>query len=233
MSRIGEQIKEARIKQGLTQKQLAKKVGVAEKYIQEVEAGTKIINEDILEKITKVVGEQIHDSLILETYIEKEETKPKSKPVMKPKEPTKKTNSEPQPEIQEIWSDALGGVLADIPVFDYTLTNKLSTKQLPIISKKIEGYPKEKVLYIKIMDNDMNGFRIVKDDLAFCLLTHQLDTNSICLLEYEGRRVIRQIKKLNNDTVLLVSNSGSVKTHTVQIKEITILAKLIKIEFVL
>ena len=34
MSRVGEKIKEARLKSGMTQKALAKKLGVAEKYIE-------------------------------------------------------------------------------------------------------------------------------------------------------------------------------------------------------
>ncbi len=45
MSRVSDKIKEARLKKGLTQKQLAKKLGVAENFINEVESGRKIINE--------------------------------------------------------------------------------------------------------------------------------------------------------------------------------------------
>ena len=43
MSRVGEKIKEARLKSGMTQKVLAKKLGVAEKFINEVETGRRII----------------------------------------------------------------------------------------------------------------------------------------------------------------------------------------------
>jgi transcriptional regulator with XRE-family HTH domain len=39
LSRVGERIKEARLKSNMTQKALAKKLGVAEKYINEVELG--------------------------------------------------------------------------------------------------------------------------------------------------------------------------------------------------
>ena len=41
LSRVGEKLKEAREKSGLTQKALAKKLGVAEKYINEIELGRK------------------------------------------------------------------------------------------------------------------------------------------------------------------------------------------------
>ena len=45
MSRVGEKIKEARLKAGMTQKALGKKLGVAEKFINEVEIGRKIVQE--------------------------------------------------------------------------------------------------------------------------------------------------------------------------------------------
>ena len=53
MSRVGDKIKEARIKNGLSQKALAKKLGVAEKFINEVELGRKIAQESFIDKATK------------------------------------------------------------------------------------------------------------------------------------------------------------------------------------
>ena len=41
MSRVGEKLREARNKANMTQKALAKKLGVAEKYINEIELGKK------------------------------------------------------------------------------------------------------------------------------------------------------------------------------------------------
>lgn len=229
MSRIGEQIKEARIKQNLTQKQLAKKIGVAEKYIQEIETGVKIINQDILDKIIKLLDTQINDSVIFENYEEDFKEPVPVKPIkrIEPKKPELKE------ENQEIWTNALSGVLADIPVFDYELNKPITTKQLPVISKKIDNQPKDKVLFIKVMDNDMSGFRIYKYDIAFSVYTHEVENDTICLLEYQGERMIRQVQKLDNNKILLISNPGSVRTETAALKEINILAKLLKVEFIL
>lgn len=229
MSRIGEQIKEARIKQNLTQKQLAKKIGVAEKYIQEIETGVKIINQDILDKIIKLLDTQINDSVIFENYEEDFKEPVPVKPI-KRIEPKKLELKE---ENQEIWTNALSGVLADIPVFDYELNKPITTKQLPVISKKIDNQPKDKVLFIKVMDNDMSGFRIYKYDIAFSVYTHEVENDTICLLEYQGERMIRQVQKLDNNKILLISNPGSVRTETAALKEINILAKLLKVEFIL
>ncbi|MEL7598249.1 MAG: helix-turn-helix transcriptional regulator, partial [Clostridiaceae bacterium] len=45
MSRIGDKIKEVRLSSKLTEKQLAKKLGVAESFIKDVELGRKVANE--------------------------------------------------------------------------------------------------------------------------------------------------------------------------------------------
>lgn len=230
MSRIGDKIKEARNKQGLTTKQLAKSIGVSEKYIQEVEYGTKIINQDILDKIVKCLDTPINDSLILEDY----DTVQEEKEIIKSKKlKSVHKKSETQEQIQDIWNDALGDIIVNVPIFDYNLDKPLATKQMPVVSKKIDEQPKDKVMYIKIMDNDMAGFRIQKDDLAFSISTHEIDNNSIFLVQYQGERIIRQIQKLDNTKVLLISNPQSVRTETVSLKEINILAKLLKIEFVI
>lgn len=233
MSRIGDQIKEARNKQGLSQKQLARKIGASESYIKEIESGNKIINQDMLDKIIKAVQAQISDSLMLEDSAQQETVVQKAAVASKVMKPVQKKSQEIQPEIQEVWSNALSGVLADIAILDYSLKNKMGIKQLPIISKKIEGQSQDKVLYLKIMDNDMSGFRIVKDDLAFCTLTHEVESNGIYLIEYLGENSIKQIKKLDNTKLLLISNPGAVRTQTASIKEVRILAKLLRVEFVL
>lgn len=234
MSRIGEQVRNARISQGLSQKQLAKKVGVAEKYIQEVESGNKIIKDDILEKITKALDAPISDSLILENYVEVEEVKQRAAATSKIISPVKsKAKKEPEPEVQEIWSSALGSVLADVPIFDYNMSKVLEVKQMPVINKKIDGQPKDKVVYIKITDDEMSGFKLSKGDLAFGVLIKEIENNTICLVEYQDRRIVRQVKQLDKKKILLISNSGSVRTETADINEVKVLVKLLKAEIIL
>ena len=61
MSRVGEKIKEARLKAGMTQKALGKKLGVAEKFINEVETGRKIVQESFIEKAAKILNTDLND----------------------------------------------------------------------------------------------------------------------------------------------------------------------------
>ena len=61
MSRVGEKIKEARLKSGMTQKVLAKKLGVAEKFINEVETGRRIVQESFIDKAAKILNADLND----------------------------------------------------------------------------------------------------------------------------------------------------------------------------
>ena len=61
MSRVAEKIKEARLKAGMTQKALGKKLRVAEKFINEVENGRKIVQESFIEKAAKILNADLND----------------------------------------------------------------------------------------------------------------------------------------------------------------------------
>ena len=61
MSRVGETLKAARLQSGMTQKALAKKLGVAEKYINEVEMGRKVVQENFIDMVAKVLKIDLND----------------------------------------------------------------------------------------------------------------------------------------------------------------------------
>jgi transcriptional regulator with XRE-family HTH domain len=219
MSRIGEKIKTIRTNVGMSQKQLSKKLGVNEAFINDVECGRKIINQNLIDKISKVLGKDINDiTMAFEEQVYEEEK-------------DKKYSVEPKKEsVKEVWNEAFGSVLKNIPIYKYNLQKAVSFKQLPLINNKVEGYAQDKAFYLEIEDDDMMGFRIAKGDLAFAHSTHEIENNAICLVEYGNNRVIRQIKKLDNNKILLISNKGSFRTETVEIKEINVIAKLDRVE---
>jgi transcriptional regulator with XRE-family HTH domain len=217
MSRLGEKIKNLRLENGMSQKQLAKKLGATETFVNEVENGKKIINQNLIDRISKVLGKDINDiTMSFEQEVYKDE-----------KESTKKIEKK---EVQKVWSDALGSVLKNVPVYKYDMATILSYKQLPLVDNKIEGHSQDKVIFIEIEDDEMLGFRIGKSDLAFAHITHEVENNSICLIEFENSKVVRQIKKLDNSKVLLISNKGSIKAETMEIKDIKVLARLDRLE---
>lgn len=221
MSRVGERIKEARSKSGMTQKALAKKLGVAEKFINEVETGRKIINESLISKISKVLNTDLNDINMVVTDEE----------LQKELKAEKQVRQSKPAEVNEVWNQAFGSVLKNVPICDYSLSQVKGYKQLATASNKIDGHTANKVFYLKIENNDMTGYRIQENDLALCYSIKEIENNAICLVEFNGKRVVRQIKKLDNVKALLVSNNGSMRTETANIKEVKAIAKLYRIEF--
>ncbi len=225
MSRVGEKIKEARLSSGMSQKVLAKKLGVAEKYINEVEMGRKVVQEAFITKASKVLNTDLNDiSMVVtdEDLMEEKKTLAASK-----NKKIEKVNT------NEIWNDAFASVLKSVPIYDYALKNIKGKKELPVHSNKIEGYPQDKVLYLEIQDNEMSGFRMSEGDLVFCHLVKEISNNGVFLVDYKGQRKIRQIKSLGNSKVLLVSNGGALMTETMDSKQIDVIAKLERIEIII
>jgi transcriptional regulator with XRE-family HTH domain len=234
MSRAGERLQSIRTQLGFSQKQLAKKLGVAESFINEVEQGRKILNEAFMNKLTKLTGKDINDiTMSIEEEASREQVDIKTEPARVNRLDTTKKSNKDLPKINDVWSDALNSVLKTVSIYKYDLKQTAGSKQLPVVSNKVEGYALDKVIYLIIEEDDMLGFRIAKGDLAFAHLTHEVENNAICLLDINGERVIRQIKKLDNNKALLISNKGSLRTETVYIKEINVIARLDRVEIVL
>lgn len=227
MSRVGEKIKRAREENKMTQKQLAKKLGVSESFINEVELGRKIINENMITKVSKILNKNIND-----IGMSVEEEAGNSKEVSQAYD--KQYKDTPKEEVKDIWNKAFGDVMRNVPVYDYTLKNLKGYREMAVHSNKIEGFNQDKVFFLEISDEDMAGYRIQKGDIAFCAAIKEIENNAICFVEYKGIRAVRAVKKLDNTKVLLLNNSrGDVRTETLNIKEITPLGKLLKLEITL
>lgn len=223
MSRVGQRIKEERLKLGLTQKALAKKLGVAEKFVNEVETGRKVVSEGLINKASKVFGIDLNDvSMVVTDEDLMEERKSQAKTPVAFK----------ATETNELWNDAFASVLKNVPIYDYNLNKALGAKELPIHSNKVEGFHQDKVCYIKIQGNDMSGFRMLDGDMAFSHLVKEI-SNGFFLLEYKGERRIRQVRLLGNSKALLISNGGTVLTETMELRDIKVIAKIERLEITL
>lgn len=226
MSRVGEKIKEARTKAGLTQKALGKKLGVSDKFINEVEMGRKVAQEGFIERAAKILNTDLNDISMVVT----DEALMEERKITEVAKKEKKINAKILGETSPVWTDAFSSVMKKVIIYDYSLKKELGSKELPIYSNKVEGYPADKVLYIKVEDNSMSGFRMMKDDIVFGHLVKEVSNNGMFLIEYDNKRVIRQIKSLGGQKLLLIGNDGSAKTETIQVKEVKIIAKLERLE---
>ena len=107
MSRVGLKIKEAREKSGMTQKALAKKLGVAEKFINEVETGRRIVQESFIDKAAKVLNADLNDVSMVVT----------DEALMEERKNYVAINKKPEKiQTEEVWDNAFSSVLKNVPI---------------------------------------------------------------------------------------------------------------------
>lgn len=214
MSRVGKRIQDARMRTGVSAKQLAKKLGVSESFINEVESGKKIINEDLIKRVEKTLEINLDEEIFTE--------------VTEPVENLKEVESSKV--VNKQMEDAFSHILKKIPVCDLYFKEIFDYKYLPILDKRVEGFNGDKIIYIKVPDDSMRGFRIQKGDRLIVYQNQEAVNNSIVLLEVDGKRYIRQIKRLDSNKILIISHSNDLKTETKDVKSINIIGRCIKLE---
>lgn len=218
MSTLGKSIEKARLQKNMSRKALAKKVGMSERNILEIETGSKIVNSALLSRLSKILGADIVDNqfgLVQETelFSETKDTYKRSKKV--------------ESTSHNVIS-AFGNLIYSINVYDYSLLQVFDHISLPLENGKIEGHQKEKIAFIKITNQEMSGFRLCQDDTLLIYKNSQIKDDKISLIRYKNEYILRKIKKLTNDSILLIHHDGTLKSRKVSINEIEILGHAIK-----
>lgn len=220
MNRLAMKIKEARIASGLTEKQLAKKCGLSVGYILQIESGKKIVNESIADKILKALGTK-------EEFIKEEKPAPEPKIKKEASRPHETVIAQPN----AVWADALAGVIKKYPIQDIQSGKAEGYKELPIISKKIEGHHPDKIMFVKSPNDDMEAFRIQKGDVLTVFVTNDVKNDGIYLFEVSGKKMIRQLRKEANKQMRLSKCSNDSSAKTVDINRVKVVGRIIKNEF--
>lgn len=235
MNPIAKRIQEARIKAKLSEKELAKKCGLAASYIMQIESGKKIINENTADTILAVFGESMETSY--SAYLEEEERKPApavlSKAPQKAPAPVKVAAPESvnvEPNAQ--WSGALANIIKQFQIIDIQSGKSVGQKELPVLNRKIEDIPWEKLLFFKASDEEASGLRIRKGDILWIQDTQVFQKEGIYLIQRQNRKELCRIQRQGNQLVLSNSAPGS-KSVAVDTKDIRIIGRCIKAEFVL
>ncbi len=234
MSRLGETIRAARLKAGLTPKALGKKCGVAESFINEVEAGRKIVSDEQAQRILKVLGVKNPISTELEVAAEPAQAlRPRPRPYVLP---VQKSEKEPTREEQETtqasadaWLDALGGVVKRVPIVDAQGV-VIDHRLLPVIGGKIEGGHPDKVIYYRQEDDSLRGFRIYAGDLLLTVPAAAPVDDAIMLLQLDGQRVARKVKKQDGGRLLLQSYNYEYEGKVVDLKTVLVLGRCVRLE---
>ena len=152
MSRLGDLIKLERTRRGLTPKAVARKSGVSEGYLLDVEAGTRIIQDAQARRILKVMGAQAPEesSFTLDDIaatVDLQSALPQAARAVEKAAAAKPDGKAADTNITgSIWLDALSGILRSVPVYNAVMA-QVGSRMLPVLQGKIEGAPADKVFY--------------------------------------------------------------------------------------
>ena len=239
MSRLGDLIRLERTRQKLTYKQVARKCGVSEKYLEEVESGRRIIQDDQARRILRSMGMQqqteadftlddIAATVDLQSAVptiaraaEKKLTK---------KEKHEGTESESaEPVTGSIWLDALSGVLKHVPVMNAAM-KEVGHRLLPITNGKIEGANPDKVYYLTAPDNDLRGFRVMKGDLLLVVPAQAPVDGAIMVLDTPYGKIMRKTVSMPNFQVMLQKFDQSCESEIRNLNAITVVGRCVRLE---
>ena len=240
MSRLGDNIKKARLEKKMTAKQLGKKCGLAESVILDVEAGTRILSDVQARTISKVLGlgdmeatsafGMELDAASAAMAAPARPPKPYKYEPVKPVVPGKPVEENKAP--SDAWLDALGGVMKRVPIMDETGV-VIEHRLLPVIGGRIEGGQPDKVFYYRCPDDSMRGFRMQAGDLLLTIPPPTPVDDSIMIIEQKGVRMARKIKRLEGNRVMLQSFDREFKSQTVGIHDIAFIGKCVRMEVTL
>ena len=229
MSRLGDTIRAARVKAKMTEKALGKKCGLAESYIKDVEAGRKIVSDDQAQRILKVLGVANPVSTELEVAAEPEvKLRPKPRAyVLDAKEQAENARKAAE-ESSDAWLDALGGVVKRVPVMaeDGLVIEHVLT---PIVPGKIEGGAPDKVLYYRVPDDMLRGFRVHAGDLLLVVPTAKVEDNALMLVEHKGERMVRRLLKLDGGRIQMQAFDHEFSATVGTIVDVKVLGRCVKL----
>ncbi|MBE5788983.1 MAG: LexA family transcriptional regulator [Clostridiales bacterium] len=239
MSRLGDLIRTERIRQKMTTKQVARKCGVSESYLQAVEAGTRIIADDQARRILKTIGlkQQNEAEFTLDDIaatVDLVQVQPKMAAAAAPKkkeaELVASTEEKDQGVAGSVWLDALQSVLKRVPIMNAVM-QPVGYKLIPVENGRIEGANPDKVFLYLAPDDSMRGFRIHKGDLVLTVPAQSPVNGAIMLINYNQHRYLRKIKMLDDRKVLLQSYDREFEYETAQIADIGFICRCVRVTF--
>ena len=241
MSRLGDLILLERTRQKMTPKQVARKCGISEKYLLEVESGKRIIQDDQARRILRTIGlrEQTEADFSLDEIAatvdlemlksqEKAPTPARSAPAPAAVK-VASAQEESSAAASGIWLDALTGVLKAVPVMK-AAWQSVDRRLLPIQNGRIEGGNPEKVLYFLSPDDSMRGFRVLAGDLVLIVPAQSPIDEAIMLVEYQNHRALRKVKKLDATRVLLQSYGREYTADTLDASDVNFIGRAVRLE---
>lgn len=230
MSRLGDLLRLERTRRKLTAKAVAKLAGVNEKYILDVEAGTRIIADDQARRILSKMGmEQPTDAMFtLDDIAVTVDLQSAISPERVVK--AKQAQAGQQEKMDgSIWLDALKDVLQRVPVYNAVM-QEVGSRLLPVTQGKIEGVPAGKVYYLMAPDNRMRGYRVHKGDLVLIVPSQTVEDGKMLLLDTPLGKQLYVVKMLERYQLLLQTYDTKSESEVAAMADVRVIGKAVRLE---
>lgn len=232
MSRVGDNIKKAREEAKLPAKAVAKKLGISESNLIDIENGKKVINEALIQRISKILGKDINSMGLssFEADSLKEESRERAQKIKAEKQvAVHKAQVKEKKGVNELWDQAFGNNLKSIPVFDMSLKSKKFSEIYPISNGKIENHSVEKVFSFQYEDTDMIHYGILKGSVLLAAQAKEVINEAFYIFEAEGQNYLRKCRNLGNGNILTLKNKGEEISKTYAAKDIKVLGTVFRV----
>ncbi len=233
MSRLGDLIKQERARRGIAAKTIAKKCGVSESFLLEIEAGTRIPRDDQAQRIMKAMGAEAPaaSSFTLEDIAATVDLQSALPQVQKARAPGKEAAAQEKDKgvAGSIWLDALSDVLQRVPVYNAVM-KEVGSRLLPVRQGKIEGAPKEKVFYFQAPDDQMRGFRVHRGDLVLVVPSKTVEDGAMLLLDSPQGKVLRMAKLLPRYQVMLQRYDSAFESEILGLSDLQVAGRCVRLE---
>ena len=232
MSRVGENIRKAREASGMTEKTLAKKLGVAERFIIDVEAGRRVMNESMIQRSSKILGKNISELGLasFESTVFKEEKEAQRQSRVQATQRKQVETSAKPAKRNELWDQAFGSNLKNIPIYRSDFKEPVGQSLYPVENGMVRGVASDKAVLVQQETDDLAGYGIKKGSLLLGAPVREINKNGYYLITLNGSNIIRRITKLGNANVLLMRNEQQEISETVSLKEIKPLLQFMRVE---
>lgn len=230
MNPIAKRIQEARLKAKMSEKELAKKCGLSASYIIQIESGKKIINDKAAESIMAVFGQKV-DSY--DAYLDDaaKSMAVEAKPVVKKSAEVKTVSKNDHVVIEpnDQWAGALANIIKAFDIKDMKSGKAVGSRELPVLGKKVDGVPSDRLAFLQVSDDAAKVMRICKDDILWIQICDEVSSNGVYVLEEANKKQICRVEKQYGQLHLSQGNASD--KRSVDAKGIKVVGKVVRVEF--
>ncbi len=241
MSVVGTNIKNIRLKKNMSLKDVAKKCGVSELFLSDIESGKRVPNTQVISSLSKALGIQIDaiEPSYFSDYFDAEPQAAKQPDTVRQDRHVVYKAEEKARPTDNTLSDAFSKAVRKIPVLGKITAGKKVPYEMDIVDQKFEpvfqsknhNVAGEEFIYFIVPDNSMSGARILKNDLALVFLTDSYFDKDILLVTCNNRTYIRRCRNVEDKRVLLYPENPESEILIADKKDIHVIGKVVRVEF--